>query len=156
MTTFGETIEIIVRCVVLRCTVRARVPATELTYGLQTGSTLVHHLHEVVVAVGIDGNTHPDTVTNLQLCGLLTISGQQFTLHDETTARVGNVMHSLSKLCIDGAPRCTLCTLGDGESLAIRLYSRLHIADGSCSLRQLQRFSVNLYVGIYPIQPQSI
>ena len=67
MGTLRQTIEIIVGSVVLRCAIRPTMPAAELSDRLQTGSTFVLHLNKVVVAVGGDGDTHPDTVAHFQL-----------------------------------------------------------------------------------------
>ena len=67
MSTLGQTVEIIVRGAVFWRTVRTVVPATELADRFHTGSTLVKHLNEVIVAIGSDGDTDPDAVTDLQL-----------------------------------------------------------------------------------------
>ena len=60
-----QNIEVIVRRVVARCTVRAIVIAAQLLHGFQTGGTFVNHLHEVVVAVCLDGDADGDTVAYL-------------------------------------------------------------------------------------------
>ncbi len=143
MSAFRQAVEVIVRGVVLRRAVRAVVPAATLIDGLQTGSTLVEHLHEVVVMVGGDGQTDTDAVADLHVCGLLALHREDLALDGEAAAGVGNVLRLLHELGIDGTPRCTRRGLLDHQRLALLGQDGLHVTDGCGGLRQFERLLVD-------------
>ena len=58
MLAFCQTVEIIVCGIVFRHAVIAPMVTANLFYRFHTCGTLVHHLHEVIVAVGGDGYAH--------------------------------------------------------------------------------------------------
>ena len=66
MSALGQAVEVIVRDVVARRTIVAPVVTAELADGLQAGSTLVGNLHEVVVALSLDGDANTDAVADFK------------------------------------------------------------------------------------------
>ena len=86
----------------------------------------------------------------------MTLLVEVFTLDGESLARIGDILGGLHKLGVNGSPRRTFGSLGDGEGLTILLYGGLHIAYGSGGLRQFQRLTIDTDVGLCSIQTQTV
>ena len=129
------------------------MPTTKLTYWFETGSTLILHLYEVVVTISADGDTYTDTVTHLdRSTKYITLRIKIFTFDDDARGRSCDIMGGLHELGIDSSPRSTLGGFGNGERLTVSSHRRLHIADGSCGLRQFEGLSVHLNISLCSIK----
>ena len=99
MLAFRQHVDVIVRSIVLWCTVGALCVATQLAHWLHAGGTTVDELHEVVVTVSGDGDTHLDAVADLQFT-----LRQKLTGDGETRSGSLNRLCGLHELGIDSAP----------------------------------------------------
>ena len=105
MLALGQSIVVVMGGIVLGRHVGSRMVAGELFDGFHTGSTTVADLHEVEVTGGLDGDTHLDTVANLQGCSLSFLTSlDQFTLHGDATLRGLHLGSLLQELSIDSTP----------------------------------------------------
>ena len=73
---FAHTVKIVGSYIVLRTAIVAPMISADLSDWLQAGGSLVLHLHEVIVAIGLDGDAYRDFVAHLKSCGVFLAIGR--------------------------------------------------------------------------------
>ena len=98
--------------VIARGDISTAMISAKLLDWLHTCSTLVYHLHEIVVTIGSDGDANFHTIANLQ------ILIQDFPFDGQAASVISDILCLLEELSIDSTPRCTIAGLPGNAGVA--------------------------------------